>query len=62
MVRVHGGFVNVAGWEGVYQTLKKVGYSVSTVQNPTVSLEDNMAVTTRTLDGLAGPSILVGHS
>ena len=26
---VHGGFVDGAGWEGVYKILKRDGYSVS---------------------------------
>jgi len=35
IVLVHGGFVDGAGWEGVYNILKKAGYNVSIVQNPT---------------------------
>jgi pimeloyl-ACP methyl ester carboxylesterase len=62
VVLVHGGFVDGSGWEGVYRTLKKSGYSVSIVQNPTVSLADDVAVTTRTLSAQDGPAILVGHS
>ena len=38
IVLVHGGFVDGAGWEGVYNILKKDGYNVSIVQNPTTSL------------------------
>ena len=59
---VHGGFVDGSGWEGVYHLLKKDGYSVSVIQNPTLSLEDDVAVTRRALDALDGPTILVGHS
>src|SRR3989454_4174724 len=59
---VHGGFVDGSGWEGVYRTLKKDGYNVSIVQNPTLSLADDVAVTKRTLALLDGPVILVGHS
>ena len=36
IVLVHGGFVDGSGWEGVYKILKKDGYDVSIVQNPTV--------------------------
>ena len=36
IVLVHGGFVDGAGWEGVYEILKKDGYDVSIVQNPTI--------------------------
>ena len=38
IVLVHGGFVDGAGWEGVHKILKKDGYNVSIVQNPTISL------------------------
>src|SRR5437868_6563483 len=62
VVLVHGGFVDGSGWQGVYDTLKKEGYSVSIVQNPTISLADDVAVTRRTLAAQDGPVILVGHS
>ena len=38
VVLVHGGFVDGSGWEDVYSILKKDGYSVGVVQNPTISL------------------------
>jgi pimeloyl-ACP methyl ester carboxylesterase len=62
VVLVHGGFVDGSGWEGVYKALKRKGYSISVVQNPTISLADDVAVTKRALAGLDGPAILVGHS
>jgi pimeloyl-ACP methyl ester carboxylesterase len=62
IVLVHGGFVDGSGWEGVYQILKKDGYNVSIVQNPTVSLADDVAVTRRLLATQDGPVTLVGHS
>jgi len=62
IVLVHGGFVDGAGWEGVYKILKKDGYNVTIVQNPTISLEDDVAATKRILAGQDGPTILVGHS
>ncbi len=62
IVLVHGGFVDGAGWEGVYKILKKKGYDVSIVQNPTTSLEDDVAVTKRVLAAQDAPAILVGHS
>jgi len=62
IVLVHGGFVDGSGWEGVYNTLKKDGYNVSIVQNPTISLKDDVAVTKRVLAVQNGPAILVGHS
>jgi len=62
VVLVHGGFVDGAGWEGVYQILKKNGYNVSIVQNPTTSLTDDVAYTKRVLAKQDAPAILVGHS
>ncbi len=62
IVLVHGGFVDGAGWEGVYRTLKKHGYNVSIVQNPTLSLDGDVAATKRVLASQDGPAILVGHS
>src|SRR2546429_1528014 len=62
VVLVHGGFVDGSGWQGVYETLKKDGYAVSIVQNPTISLADDVAVTKRILAAQNGPVILVGHS
>jgi pimeloyl-ACP methyl ester carboxylesterase len=62
VVLVHGGFVDGSGWQGVYDLLRKDGYNVSIVQNPTISLADDVAVTKRTLAAQNGPVILVGHS
>jgi len=62
VVLVHGGFVDGSGWEGVYKALKKDGYNVSIVQNPTISLADDVAVTKRAIAAQSGPVILVGHS
>jgi len=62
VVLVHGGFVDGSGWEGVYQMLKKDGYKVSIVQNPTLSLADDVAATKRIIAMQDGPVILVGHS
>src|SRR5437660_7309987 len=62
IVLVHGGFVDGSGWEGIYRKLTKDGYNVSIVQNPTLSLADDVAVTKRTLASQDEPAILVGHS
>jgi pimeloyl-ACP methyl ester carboxylesterase len=62
VVLVHGGFVDGSGWEGVYRILKRDGHSVSVVQNPTLSLADDVAATKLTLSRQDGPAILVGHS
>ena len=62
VVLVHGGFVDGAGWEGVYRLLKKDGYAVSIVQHSTISLAGDVAATRRTIGAQDGPVILVGHS
>jgi len=62
IVLVHGGFVDGSGWEPVYKILKKDGYNVRIVQNPTLSLADDVAVTRRAIASEEGPVILVGHS
>jgi pimeloyl-ACP methyl ester carboxylesterase len=62
IVLVHGGLVDGSGWKDVYKILKKDGYTVSIVQEPTISLPDDVAVTKRVIDGQNGPVILVGHS
>src|SRR5712675_1997416 len=62
VVLVHGGFVDGAGWEGVYNLLKKDGYNVSVVQNPTTSLADDVAATRLAIARSQGPVVLVGHS
>jgi pimeloyl-ACP methyl ester carboxylesterase len=61
-VLVHGGFVDGSGWEAVYQILRKAGHAVTVVQNPTLSLADDAAVTKRALDQQADQAVLVGHS
>ena len=62
IVLVHGGFVDGSGWEDVYKILKKDGYSVSIVQNPTLSLADDVAATKRIIARESAPVVLVGHS
>jgi pimeloyl-ACP methyl ester carboxylesterase len=62
IVLVHGGFVDGSGWAGVYKVLKKEGHDVVVVQNPTLSLADDVAVTKRALSAQGGPVLLVGHS
>ena len=62
IVLVHGGFVDGSGWEGVHQLLTKSGYTVTIVQNPTITLSDDVQFTKRALAAQNGPTILVGHS
>jgi len=62
VVLVHGAFADGSGWQGVYRILKKDGYNVSIVQNSTIRLEDDVAVTRLAIAGIEGPVLLVGHS
>src|SRR5918992_2652713 len=61
VVLVHGGFVDGSGWQGVY-TLLKDTYNVRVVQNPTISLEGDVAATKMIIGAQSEPVILVGHS
>jgi pimeloyl-ACP methyl ester carboxylesterase len=62
VVLVHGGFVDGSGWEGVYGLLKKDGYDVRIVQNPTLTLAGDVAATRQVIAQAKGPVVLVGHS
>jgi pimeloyl-ACP methyl ester carboxylesterase len=62
VVLVHGGFVDGSGWSQVYRGLRKDGYKVTVVQNPTTSLADDVAATKLVISQLSGTVILVGHS
>ena len=62
IVLVHGGFVDGSGWQGVHQALTNDGYEVIVVQNPTLSLADDVAVTKRAIAAAKNPVVLVGHS
>jgi pimeloyl-ACP methyl ester carboxylesterase len=62
VVLVHGGFVDGSGWASVYRGLRKSGYTVTIVQNPTTSLADDVAATKLAISQQSGPVILVGHS
>jgi len=59
---VHGGFVDGSGWQGVYDLLKADGFNVRIVQNPTISLEGDVATTSQLIEAQDGPVVLVGHS
>jgi pimeloyl-ACP methyl ester carboxylesterase len=62
IVLVHGGFVDGSGWRGVYDLLTADGYHVAVVQNPTLSLQGDVAATRLIIDAQDGPVVLVGHS
>jgi pimeloyl-ACP methyl ester carboxylesterase len=54
--------VDGSGWAGVFEILRKDGYNVAIVQNPTLSLAGDVAATRSVIDAQPGPVILVGHS
>ena len=62
IVLVHGGFVDGSGWDGVYKILKRDGFKVSVVQNPTVSLKEDAQVARRAVAAAGEKVVLVGHS
>jgi pimeloyl-ACP methyl ester carboxylesterase len=62
VVLVHGGFVDGSGWDGVFRALRKDRFNVGIVQNPTISLVDDVKATKRVVASMNGPVVLVGHS
>jgi len=62
IVLVHGAFVDASGWRPVYTLLSKKGYEVLVVQNPTITLQGDVAATHQAIAKARGPVILVGHS
>jgi len=62
IVLVHGAWADGSGWAGVYDILVKDGYTVSVVQEPETSFNDDVAATKHTLALQDGPCILVAHS
>jgi pimeloyl-ACP methyl ester carboxylesterase len=62
IVLVHGAFVDGSGWKDTYDILSNAGYEVLVVQQPTISLRDDVAETERVIARARHPVILVGHS
>ena len=62
IVLVHGAFVDGSGWKAVFDILTDEGYEVLVVQNPTISLNGDMAATQQVIAAARHPVILVGHS
>jgi len=62
IVFVHGLWADGSCWSKVIDPLVDKGYKVISVQNPTTSLEDDVAATKRALDRADGDVVLVGHS
>jgi pimeloyl-ACP methyl ester carboxylesterase len=62
IVFVHGLWADGSSWSKVAALLLEKGYNVITVQNPTTSIEDDVAYTQRAIERAAGDVVLVGHS
>lgn len=62
IVLVHGLFADASSWAKVIPLLQAKGLHVTAVQNPTTSLDDDVAAVNRALAHQDGPVILVGHS
>jgi pimeloyl-ACP methyl ester carboxylesterase len=62
VVLVHGAFVDGSGWQTIHAILTARGHEVLVVQNPTISLEGDVAATQRVIGVARYPVILVGHS
>ena len=62
VVLVHGAWADGSGWRGVYDLLRQDGHEVRVVQNPTVSLQDDVAATKTIIGEQSDPVVLVGHS
>jgi len=62
IIFVHGLWADGSCWNKVINPLIDKGYRVIAVQNPTTSLEDDVAVTQKAIDRAGGDVILVGHS
>jgi pimeloyl-ACP methyl ester carboxylesterase len=61
-VLVHGAFADGSSWQKVIPILQEAGLKVIAVQNPTDSLENDVAFTKRAIKEAEGPVVLVGHS
>lgn len=62
VVIVHGAFADGSDWAKVIPLLQAKGITVTAVQNPLTSLEDDVSATQRALDTQPGKVVLVGHS
>lgn len=62
IIFVHGLWADGSSWNKVIPTLQTQGYNVISVQNPTTSIEDDVAATKRAIEMANGDVILAGHS
>ena len=59
---VHGAYVDGSSWARVIPLLEAAGYAVVAVQNPLLSLEEDVDALKRALDNAEPPVLLVAHS
>jgi pimeloyl-ACP methyl ester carboxylesterase len=62
VVLVHGAYADGSSWSEVIKRLQGAGITATAVQNPLLSLADDVAHTRRILAQQPGPVILVAHS
>jgi pimeloyl-ACP methyl ester carboxylesterase len=62
IVLVHGLYADGSSWEKVIPLLQAKGYHVTSVQNPTTSLDADVDAVKRALAKQDGPTLLVAHS
>ena len=61
IVLVHGAWADGSEWTGVYNILVKDGFTVSIVQEPETSFQDDVTAVKTILALQDGPTILVAH-
>lgn len=62
VVLVHGLYADGSSWQKVIPLLQAQGLHVTSVQNPTTSLQDDVDAVKRALARQSGPTLLVAHS
>ncbi|MFE3289648.1 alpha/beta fold hydrolase [Rhodococcus sp. NPDC059234] len=62
VVLVHGAFADATSWDGVAADLRARGYPVVVPDNPLRGPSYDAAAVEKTLAGISGPVVLVGHS
>ncbi|MWL89346.1 alpha/beta hydrolase [Cupriavidus sp. SW-Y-13] len=62
VVLVHGLYADGSSWEKVIPLLQAHGLHVTSVQNPTTSLDADVDAVKRAIAQQNGPTVLVGHS
>jgi pimeloyl-ACP methyl ester carboxylesterase len=62
VVLVHGGTTDGSGWKDVFEILRAKGLTVTIVQLPHTSLQDDIAAAQLAVASQNGPTVLVGHS